>query len=818
MACYPENIEEKLGFRQVRSLIGAKVLSPMGQRQVEVIRFRVRRDEIVRELAETGEFMQLLEEGLSFPADHYIDMTPVLERISVEGMALTVEELFDLRRSLDTLRTVVRFCGALEEASYPLLKGLASQLNVYPFILDSIDKVLTARGSVRDTASPELKKIRHALARLKKSLSVRLQGILRKARAAGWVESDATLSVRGGRMVIPVPATHKRRIPGLILDESATGKTVYVEPSEIVEMNNEIRTLGFAEEREIERILHHLTDSFRPYLPEMSASYEVLGRFDMIRAKALFARDVGATVPEVQEEPLIRWHRAVHPLLWLTLRKEKREVVPLDLELNEQQRIIVISGPNAGGKSVCLQTAGLLQYMVQCGLPVPVAPASRFGIFRQIFLDMGDEQSIENDLSTYSSRLLNMKYFLKHADGKTLILMDELGTGTEPLLGGALAETVLRRLTAAGAYGVVTTHYANLKHLAASEEGIVNGAMLFDHQNLQPLYRLDIGKPGSSFAFEMARKIGLPEEVLQEAAGKVGEEHVLFDKHLKEILRDKRYWENKRKKIRQTEKRLDTLLEQYEQEVEELRKQKKEILARAQEEAGELLSDVNRKIEHTIRVIRETQAEKERTKAVRRELEEVKERVQTDLSGDGQLERKMKQIKARRRRKKGEKQEPAVQEKVFREGDKVRMQGHDTVGEVVSVSRGGCLVAFGNLTTQVAPDQLERVSEEEYRCQTRPKGSGASWQEDLRMRRLRFRPEIDVRGKRAEEALQEVMAFIDEAVMVGEHNLRIIHGKGNGILRQMIRDYLHTLGVVGKYHDEHVDRGGAGVTIVELEL
>ncbi len=816
MAGYPENIEEKLGFRQIRELIRGKVLSPLGERQVEEIRFSTSRDRIVHELQRTGEFMEILEEDLPFPTDHVIDMTPVLEKITVEGSLLTVEELYDLRRSLNTVRAVMRFFGTVEEDRFPLLRKLSSQLNHYPFITDSIDKVLTAKGTVRDTASPELKRIRHDLAARKKSISVRLQGILRKARAAGWVESDTSLSVRNGRMVIPVPATHKRRIPGLILDESATGKTVYVEPSEIVELNNEIRTLGFAEEREIERILRHLAGMFRPYVPEMMASYEVLGTFDMIRAKALFAREIKAAVPEVRDEPYIAWQQAVHPLLYLTLRREKREVVPLDIELNDEHRIIVISGPNAGGKSVCLQTVGLLQYMVQCGIPVPVRPTSVFGIFSQLFLDMGDEQSIENDLSTYSSRLLNMKYFLKHADGETLILMDELGTGTEPMLGGALAETVLRRLNARGAYGVVTTHYTNLKHLAASEEGIINGAMLFDHHNMQPLYRLEPGKPGSSFAFEMARKTGLPEDVLQEAAGKVGEEHVLFDKHLREILRDKRYWENKRKKIRQTEKKLEALLERYEAEMEGLQKQKKEILAQAREEAGQMLSDVNKKIEHTIRVIRETQAEKERTREARRELEEVKEKVKTVTTRDDVLERRMQQVRARRGKKK--KTPEQVDAVPLQEGDKVRMEGHEAVGEVIAVSRGGCLVAFGNLTTQVAPERLTRVSEEEYRRQSRGRPGGGSWQEDLHRRRLQFRPEIDVRGRRAEEALQEVMTFIDEAVMVGEQHLRIIHGKGNGILRQMIRDYLHTVEVVGSCHDEHVDRGGAGVTIVDLDV
>ena len=822
MGNYPENIEEKLGFHQIRELIRAKLLSPLGERWLEKMHFETRPGRIRESLEQAAEFMELLEAGLSFPADHVIDMTPVLEKIEMEGTLFTLEELYDLRLSLNTIRAIGRFFEKTEEEQFPSLKKLAGEMKVFPFVTDHIDKVLTSKGAVRDTASPELKKLRQALAAKKKGLSGLLQRIMKKAQAAGWVEKDAGLSVRGGRMVIPVPATHKRRIPGLILDESATGKTVYIEPAEVVELNNAIRTLSFAEEREIEKILLHLAGLFRPYVPDMIAAYRRLGLFDFIRAKALFALDIRARVPEVQDRPLVRWQQAVHPLLYLALKKEQRRVVPLDIALDEENRILVISGPNAGGKSVCLQTVGLLQYMVQCGVPVPVGGGSLFGVFRAVFLDIGDEQSIENDLSTYSSRLLNMKYFLKHAGAGTLILMDELGTGTEPMPGGALAEAVLQRLNRTGTFGVVTTHYTNLKHLAASEKGLLNGAMLFDHQNMQSLYRLEPGKPGSSFAFEMARKIGLPEELLKEAAGKVGEEHMLFDKHLKEILRDKRYWENKRKKIRQTEKKLESLLEKYEADMDTLQKQRKEILAQAREEAEHLLTGVNRKIENTIRVIRETQAEKERTKQARKELEELKEKIETEHAPQKDpVSLKLSAVR-QRRRKTGREEPPGKRKKpeteTIRPGDKVRMKGQEVIGEVQEAGPAGCLVAFGDVITRVDGDRLEKVDAEEYRRQAGRRRSETEWQEDLRKRKLHFRPEIDVRGQRAEEALREVMNFIDEAVMVGETNLRIIHGKGNGILRQLIRDYLNTVQVVSRCRDEHIDRGGTGVTVVEMEL
>ncbi len=820
---YPENIEQKLGFVPIREIIRSKILSPLGDRWLEKMCFLISPEKIRQRLQQTSEFILLLEEDLSFPVDYVIDMTPVLEKIMIVGTVFTVEELFDLRQSLNTIRAIGMFFEKTEEDRFPVLKELASGMTVFPFVIDAIDQVVNSKGAIRDSASPELRKIRQALAVKKKNISGRLQQILRKAQTSGWVEKDMGVSIRNGRMVIPVPATYKRHISGLILDESATGKTVYIEPAEIVDLNNEIRTLGFAEGREIEKILRHLADIFRPYARDMIQSYDLLGLFDFIRAKALFSQEINAVIPEMKEHPVIRWQQAIHPLLYLNFKKENRHVVPLDISLNENNRILVISGPNAGGKSVCLQTVGLLQYMFQCGLPVPVVRSSVFGVFREIFLDLGDEQSIENDLSTYSSRLLNMKYFIKHAAPDTLILMDELGTGTEPMLGGALAETVLQRLNITGTFGVVTTHYTNLKHVAASEEGILNGAMLFDNQNMQPLYRLVLGRPGSSFAFEMARKIGLPEDILREAGRKVGKEHVLFDKHLKDILRDKGYWENKRKNIRQTEKKLEALLKKYEEEMAGFQKQRSDILKQAKEEADHMLANVNKKIENTIRVIRETQAEKEQTRQARKELEELKVKMNSGKPGKSDaISRKISSVRRRRQRfsKTGEDKlsRRNVEKNKIRSGDKVRMTGHDAVGEVMDVSQGGVLVAFGNLTTQIAGDKLEKISEEEFRKYIRRSGRRSDWQENIRERKLYFRPEIDVRGKRADEALREVMSFTDEAIMVGEQHLRIIHGKGNGILRQMIREYLQTVDVVLHFHDEHIEQGGTGVTLVELDL
>jgi DNA mismatch repair protein MutS2 len=656
-----------------------------------------------------------------------------------------------------------------------------------------------------------------------------MNAILKKVQSEGWVEKDMSLAVRNGRLVIPVSANFKRKIKGLIHDESATGKTAYIEPAEIVEMNNEIKELEYAEKREIIKILTRFSDSIRPYIDDLLYSYNFLGIIDFIRAKALLAQKINAIKPEIQPESCLDWKNANHPLLYLANQKEKKKVVPLDIYLNENTRILLISGPNAGGKSVCLQTVGLLQYMIQCGMLVPLMENSRMGIFNNIYIDIGDEQSIENDLSTYSSHLLNMKFFIRNADKNTLILIDEFGTGTEPTLGGAIAESILRELNEKGTFGVLTTHYTNLKHYASSIDGIENGAMLFDSHLMEPLFRLEIGKPGSSFAFEIARKIGLPEEILKEATGKVGEGPVDFDKHLKDIARDKRYWENKRSHIKKSEKKLEELIERNIKELNDIKKFRNEIIGKANEEAKELLAEVNKKIENTIRIIKETNAEKERTREARRQLETYKEKIDKNhlvkeekTRGEiSRLEKKEQQLR---------KTKPHLAEKVFKQlkssgtetdihvGDKVKMVGQETVGEVMDINNDSYLVSFGNIITTLPEKKLIKIGNKEYHKALKKTGQTGTSRWDIAERRSNFVSEIDVRGQRAEEALQTVMEFIDMAIVVAARDLRILHGKGDGVLRQIIRDYLKTVDLVKTFRDEHIERGGAGITVVELEF
>jgi DNA mismatch repair protein MutS2 len=599
----------------------------------------------------------------------------------------------------------------------------------------------------------------------------------------------------------------------------------------VVELSNEIRELEYAERREIIHILIGFTNDIRPYIPDLIDAHRFLSTIDFIRARALFAIRINAIRPQLKADQLFDWHQARHPLLYLSHRVEKKEVVPLTFHLAGKNRILVISGPNAGGKSVCLKTIGLLQYMIQCGLLVPCLESSVFGIFAGIFIDIGDEQSIENDLSTYSSHLLNMKYFLRHAASDTLILIDEFGTGTEPLLGGAIAESILEELNRSGTSGIITTHYTNLKHYATSHEGIVNGAMLFDSQQMQPLYQLQVGKPGSSFAFEIARKIGLPEEVLSLASEKVGQDHIDFDRHLREILRDKKYWEDKRHKIRQSEKKLEELMARYEKELEESERQRKTIVKEAREKADAMLSGVNKKIEQTIREIKEAEAERERTREVRKNLESFKENIQVEEGKEEKRARQtLQEIRSRgseleaRRPDLGKLARQTLSEKQTKEdleirvGDLVRIRDQDTPGEVLEIRGNNCVVAFGMIKTRTKIEQLEKIRAEEagrLRIRERSGVELGSW--DVGTRRLQFRPDIDLRGKRADEAMELVVDFIDEAIMVNARELRILHGKGNGVLRQLIREYLQSVDLVEWYGDEHVDRGGAGITIVRLE-
>ena len=763
-------------------------------------------------------------------------------------------ELFDLRRSLDTIGQIVLFLrrndGDEEESNdskYPCLEALASDVQSFPTLIRRIDGIVGKFGKIKDNASPTLANIRRELAATTGSISRTLNSILRSAQAEGIVDKDVNPTVRDGRLVIPVAPALKRRIKGIVHDESATGKTVFIEPAEVVEANNRIRELEAEERREVIRILTEFTNEVRPQIPEILESYSFLAEIDFIRAKALTAIAMEGIKPQMHDHPHIDWVEAIHPLLQISLAKHGKKVVPLDIALHRDQRILIISGPNAGGKSVCLKTVGLLQYMLQCGLLIPVKRAGGAGIFESIFIDIGDEQSIEDDLSTYSSHLLNMKNMMREANGRSLILIDEFGSGTEPLIGGAMAEAVLRRFNDKHAYGVITTHYSNLKQFAENHKGVVNGAMLYDRHQMQALYQLQIGNPGSSFAVEIARKIGLPEEVIADASEIVGSEYIQSDKYLQDIVRDKRYWETKRQNIRQKEKQLETLIAQYEGEMEELKKSRKSVIREAKEEMKQLLQESNARIENTIRTIKEAQAEKAQTRQARQELAEWREAV-TDNSADeyeARIQRKMEQLRAKQERKKLKKKEgshltsPKGEETKtsstqssslggneggrgsLEVGSLVRIKGQQTIGTIEQINGKNAMVTFGMMRTMTKLSKLEPASQEAARQQEAERPRAYTYlsketQESISERRLHFKQDIDVRGMRGEEALQAVTYYIDDAVLLSMPRVRILHGTGNGILRTLIRQYLNANPAVASCRDEHVQFGGAGITVVEL--
>lgn len=826
---YPDNFENKIGFDRIRELLHGKCLSNMGSEWVDEIRFQQSFETIETQLGETNEFCRIIREIDYFPSSHFYDLRPALQKIKIEGRFLEETELFDLKLSLESVRAIVNFFNKQEEEVFPLLKKKIQDVQVFPYIYDRIDSIINKFGKIRDNATSELAQIRKDILSRQSNMSKRLQAILKQAQKDGLVDSDATVSIRDGRAVIPVLAGNKRKLKGIVYDESGTGKTSYVEPNEIVEMNNEIRELEYAERREIVKILTTFSNDIRPYLDDLFYSYDFLGEIDFIRAKALLAIEINAIKPEFSDLPTVDWHQAIHPLLMKTLQKEKRKIVTLSIRLTPEKHILLISGPNAGGKSVCLKTVGLLQYMLQCGLLIPVSEASKTGIFSQIFIDIGDDQSLENDLSTYSSHLVKMKHFVKNSNDSTLVLIDEFGTGTEPMLGGAIAESILDNLNQQRAFGVITTHYTNLKHFASSVEGIENGAMLYDSQNMNPLFQLEIGKPGSSFAFEIARKIGLPEEILEKATEKIGKKHIDFDRNLRQINRDKRYWETKRQKIRKVEKILDEMAENYETELKETQKQRKEILKKAKEEADLLLSGVNKRIENTINDIKQAQAEKEKTKAAREKLLILKKDIDKNTSAeDHTIHNKIKKLREREeKRNQHRKEQPETKiskEKLeerteLKPGDKVRITGQNTVGDLIEINKNNAVVAFGQLITTLPRKQLERLSNNEAKKAEKRQNQGRSrLAANLSEKRLSFKSEIDIRGKRMEEAISIIQAFIDEAIMFEVSQLRILHGKGNGILKETIREYLRAEPMVRTYKDEHVDFGGAGITVVNLAI
>ena len=807
---YPDTYELKIGFDRIREQLSGNCLSPAGVRRAEAMHSSFDAEEVRARLALTAEFQQILAYGEQFPTDNYNDPYAMLEKLRVEGTFPELEEVVALRGSLDTIRRILGFFRNRKDGRYPLLTELTGRVVYYPFVSEAIDRIIDKEGKVRDGASPALKTIRGELASKNLAAVRKLHSVLRQAQADGIVDRDVTVAVRNGRGVIPVSASNKRGIRGFVHDESATGKTVFIEPAEVVELNNEITELEHQEKREIVRILTVLADSIRPYIDDLQENCNFLAEIDFIRAKAIFGNRLDCIMPAIAAAPHIRWINARHPLLTLSFaRTAGREVVPLTITLDSRERILVISGPNAGGKSVCLKTVALVQYMLQCGMTIPVGEGTEAGIFGKFFIDIGDEQSLENDLSTYSSHLINMKQMLRFADERSLVMIDEFGTGTEPVLGGALAEAILAELNKRGAYGVITTHYTNLKHFATAQEGISNGAMAFDNQLMQPLFRLDQGKPGSSFAFEIAKKIGLPQEILADAAARAGEGNVDFDRNLREIARDKRYWEKKREAVRRHEKRLEELIATYETQLGDIKTQKKEIITQAKSKAEEMLRDTNRMIENTIRTIREAQAEKEKTKEVQVEVPvTAKPRIDTPA------ESIVKRITAKK-----EIPQPVKKKKAtLAPGDYVKIAGTDTVAQVTEIRGKKVQIISGSLKMNVDISMTEPVTDEEQKkaASAGTKPQKIDW--SLTTRRNQFNPEIDVRGLRTEEALQVVQEFIDTALMIQYRNLRILHGKGNGILRQMIRQYLESTGAVKSAMDEHVERGGAGITLVELDI
>lgn len=832
---YPQNFEQKIGFDQIRQLVKGKCLSTLGMERVDEMAFSDDYREIDRRLEQVMEFISILQGEDDFPSQYFFDVRPSLKRIRVEGLYMDESELFDLRRSLETIRDVVRFLRQTDDeedeeahSPYPALYELAGEVMVFPMLIARINDILDKFGKVKDNASPDLLRIRRELAATTGSISRSLNSILRTAQAEGYVEKDVTPTMRDGRLVIPVAPGMKRKIRGIVHDESATGKTVFIEPAEVVEANNRIRELEGEERREIIRILTDFSSVVRPHVPALLQSYEFLAEVDFIRAKALWGTETGSGKPSLEERQVVDWFDAVHPLLQISLAKHGKKVVPLDIELTREQRILLISGPNAGGKSVCLKTVGLLQYMLQCGMPVSMNERSHAGVFRHIFIDIGDEQSIEDDLSTYSSHLTNMKNMMKYCDGQSLILIDEFGGGTEPQIGGAIAEAVLKRFNQKGTFGVITTHYQNLKHFAEDHEGVVNGAMLYDRHEMRALFQLQIGNPGSSFAVEIARKIGLPEDVIADASEIVGSEYIQSDKYLQDIVRDKRYWETKRQNIRRREKQMEETIARYERELEELDRSRKEILKKAKEDAGRLLEESNARIENTIRTIKEAQAEKERTREVRQDLADFRRQVEEadKAAMEEKIARKMDRLREKQERRKERKErqgnepsvQPVVKVKPIGAGDYVRIKGQTSVGQVMELNGKNAVVMFGLMKTNVKADRLERADAPKQ-TNTMAKATFVSSETQDRMyeKKLNFKQDIDVRGMRGDEAVQAVTYFIDDAILVGVSRVRILHGTGSGILRTLIRQYLATVPGVADFKDEHVQFGGAGITVVDLK-
>lgn len=830
------NIENKLAFNEIRTILKGRCISTLGTEWVDKqMQFSSNYEEVIENLNLVNEFSLFSETEEDIYEDNFYDVRKQLLRLRPERTHLEEIELFDLKRSLSTIYSIQKFFTQEDEeriATYPTLKKLAQQTPVFPDIIKRIDEVLNKFGKIKDTASKELLTLRHQIEISSRTLGHSLRSIILQAQQEGYIERDVTPTLRDGRLVIPVSPALKKKIKGIIHDESASGKTVFIEPSTVVDANNKIRELKAAERREIIRILQELSNKIRPHIQDIFQSFAFLARIDYLKAVTSFSNTFNCIVPNLAQKPCIEMHEARHPLLQQTLAKHGAEMQPLDITLKKEQRILLISGPNAGGKSVCLKTVGLLQYMVQCGMPIPVNERSKIGLFQSIYIDLGDEQSIENELSTYSSHLLNMKMMMKNSNSNSLLLIDEFGGGTEPQIGGAIAEGILNRFITTNTWGVITTHYQNLKHFAESQPSVVNGAMLYDRAKMQPLFMLQIGNPGSSFAIEIAKNIGIPEEVINYATNLVGKDYIMSDKYLLDIVRDKMYWERKRQNIRSNEKQLEETIAKYEELLVTVQKQRTAIMAQAKDEALELLKSTNAKIENTIREIKEKQAEREHTRSIRQELADFERSINELENPSDDIDRKMAKIQRRQERKKngdrnGNTQtsqkvitsvaQPKPEQQAPSVGDYVRIKGQNSIGKLEAIQGKNGKVLFGCMNTIIPLNRLEKsLPPKVEKTTAEATFVSKATMDAMREKQLNFNQDIDLRGMRIDEALTAVAYFIDDAIQVGQSRVRILHGTGTGALRQAVRQYLSTINGVESYHDEHIQFGGAGITIVNL--
>lgn len=839
-------LEQKLGFDRIREMISDRCATEYAAERARTETFVNDEKEIRRRLLLTDEMRLILMFEESFPASGYIDCIGFLSPLGKSSSTIDLLSLRKLKTMLETLRKVIAFFSGIKDEVYPNLKRMTVPIMNFPEVQRRIDNIIDRFGEIRDTASDELFNIRKSMKEKEGAISRRINSILKRAQEEGIADSDASISVRDGKMLIPVSAANKKKIPGFIYDESASGKTAFIEPAEIVELDNQIKELKFAEGREILRILMAFTDFLRPYVPDLLNAARYLGELDFLISKAQVALDFIAGMPVISTENEMHLRKARHPLLEKALRKDGKQIVPLTASLTPQKHILLISGPNAGGKSVCLKTVGLLQYMFQWGMLIPTSETSEMMVFDRIMVDIGDDQSIDNDLSTYSSFLANMKDMVLHADSRTLVLIDEFGSGTEPAAGGAIAEAILSDLDRKGVYGVITTHYTNLKMYASNgDSGVVNGAMMFDVKNIAPLFQLETGLPGNSFAFELARKMGLPENIVKDAEIRAGEEFVGIERNLRKIARNRRALDEKLAKIKNTDRTLESITERYQKELQEIQKTRKEILDQARKEAQEIISGANRQVENTIRTIKESQADREITREARKELQDfvsvlAQKKEQEQKEKDSYIEKKIRQIDARRerqRQRKAQRADEKARQKMQEEaeemkriealrnaplsvGEKVRVKANGMVGEVAKVAQKSITVNIGNISSKMTPDKVERISSNEYKSAVRdtPKTvSSVRIDTSISDRKLNFSPELDVRGERVNDAIEKVMRYVDDAIMLNIQSVRIIHGKGTGALREEIQKFLRATPGVASVADEHIQFGGSGVTVVKFD-